>query len=259
MPQLRRDFLPADFFDQLRSNEMHASIAVQADQSEDETHFLLDLAEKNPEIVGVVGWVDLRSPKLRERLEHFSSFRKLSGFRHIVQSEPDDRFLLRGDFLKGVAHLCEFGFTYDILIYPKQLPAAVEFVRKFPQQRFVLDHMGKPAIRTGEIHDWAAHIRKLAELPNVWCKVSGLVTEAGHAAWKFEDFLPYLDVVWQAFGAQRLMFGSDWPVCLLAGNYADVKGIVEKYMQEFSELDRQAVFGLNAERFYKREILCNES
>jgi len=254
MRQLRRDFLPLDFSEQLRSNGMHSSIAVQADQSEDETRFLLGMADKNPEISGVVGWVDLRSPKLRQRLQHFSGFRKLCGFRHIVQSEPDDRFLLRDDFSKGVAQLSEFEFTYDILIYPHQLPDAVKFAQRFPQQKLVLDHMGKPAIRSGEIHAWASHIRKLAELPNVWCKVSGLVTEASHEGWKFRDFVPYLDVAFAAFGPQRLMFGSDWPVCLLAGDYASVQNIIEKYMQKFSELDREAVFGLNAERFYKREM-----
>lgn len=254
MSVLRRDFLPDDFSEELRSNGMQASIVVQANQSEAETDFLLDLAAENPEIAGVVGWVDLRSARLEERLQHFSKFSKLCGFRHIVQSEPDDRFLLREDFLGGVALLSEFGFTYDILIYPKQLPASIEFVRKFSQQKFVLDHMGKPRIKSGEIREWSAQIKAIAEFPNVHCKVSGLVTEAENEKWKSSDFTPYLNVVFEAFGAHRLMFGSDWPVCLLSASYSSVKAIVANYMQGFSESDREAVFGVNALRFYTREI-----
>jgi len=254
MAILRRDFLPADLAGDLRSNDVQACIAVQADQSEAETTFLLELAERNPEICGVVGWVDIRSNGLPGRLEYFSRFPKLVGFRHIVQAEPDDRFLLREDFLRGVAMLSEFGFTYDILIYPKQLPAAVEFVRRLPAQEVVLDHMAKPLIKSGEIRQWTAQIKTMAELPNVHCKVSGLVTEAEWKKWKPADFKPYLDVVFEAFGAQRLMFGSDWPVCLLSGTYANVKALVEEYMSGFSQTDRDAVFGLNASRFYHREV-----
>jgi len=254
MSLLRRDFLPADFSEELRSNDIEASIAVQADQSEAETEFLLALAAQNPAIAGVVGWVDLRGAGLRDRLQYFSRFPKLSGFRHIVQSERNDRFLLQEDFLGGIARLSEFGFTYDILIYPTQLPVAVEFARRFAQQKFVLDHMAKPAIKSGGIREWAAQIKAIAELPNVYCKVSGLVTEAAGRDWKFSDFTPYLDVAFAAFGAHRLMFGSDWPVCLLAGSYASVKAIVANYMKGFSDRDRDAVFGLNARRFYEREV-----
>jgi len=254
MAILRRDFLPADLAGDLRSSGMQASIAVQADQSEAETLFLSQLAERHSEIAGVVGWVDLRSPELRDRLEYFSRFPKLVGFRHIAQSEPDDRFLLREDFLRGVALLSEFGFSYDILIYPKHLPAAVEFARRLPGQKVVLDHMAKPLIKSGEIREWTAQIKTMAELSNVHCKVSGLVTEAEWKKWKPAEFKPYLDVVFEAFGTRRLMFGSDWPVCLLSGNYASVKGLVENYMSDFSHADREAVFGLNAQRFYHREV-----
>jgi L-fuconolactonase len=254
MAILRRDFLPADLAGDLRSNDVQACIAVQADQSEAETTFLLELAEGHPEIAGVVGWVDIRSPGLRGRLEYFSRFLKLVGFRHIVQAEPDVRFLLREDFLRGAALLSEFGFSYDILIYPKHLPAAVEFAQKLPGQKFVLDHMAKPLIKSGEIREWTAQIKAMAEFPNVHCKVSGLVTEAEWKKWKPADFKPYLDVVFEAFGAQRLMFGSDWPVCLLSGTYASVNALVEDYMSGFSQADREAVFGLNARRFYHREV-----
>jgi L-fuconolactonase len=254
MAILRRDFLPANLAGDLRSSGMQASIAVQADQSEAETVFLLQLSEKNPEIAGVVGWVDLRSSGLRDRLQYFSRFPKLQGFRHIVQAEPDDNFLLQEDFLRGVALLSEFGFTYDIVIYQKHLPVAVEFARRFPGQKFVLDHIGKPLIKSGEIREWASHIKAMGGLPNVHCKVSGMVTEAEWKKWAPADFKPYLDVVFEAFGTQRLMFGSDWPVCLLSGTYASVEAIVGEYMSSFSQSDREAVFGLNAHRFYDREV-----
>jgi L-fuconolactonase len=254
MAILRRDFLPADLAGELRSSGVQGCVAVQADQSEAETAFLLQLADRHPEIAGVVGWVDLRSNELSGRLEYFSRFPKLVGFRHIVQSESDDRFLLREDFLRGVGLLSKFGFTYDILIYPKQLPAAIEFARRLPGQKLVLDHMAKPLIKSGEIREWTAQIKAMAELPNVHCKVSGLVTEAEWKKWKAADFKPYLDVVFEAFGVQRLMFGSDWPVCLLSGSYASVTALVEDYMSDFSQADREAVFGLNAGRFYHREV-----
>jgi len=254
MAILRRDFLPADLAGELRSSGVQACIAVQADQSEAETLFLLQLAERHPEIAGVVGWVDLRSSGLRKRLEYFSRFPKLVGFRHIAQSEPDDMFLLREDFLRGVTLLSEFGFTYDILIYPKHLAVAVEFAQKLPHQKLVLDHMAKPLIKSREIREWASCIKAIAELPNVHCKVSGLVTEAKWKKWKPADFKPYLDVAFEAFGTQRLMFGSDWPVCLLSGTYASVKSLVAEYVSTCSHSDREAVFGLNAQRFYHREV-----
>jgi L-fuconolactonase len=257
MSMLRRNFLPADLAGDLRSNGIHASIAVQADQSEAETLFLLQLAQHNPEVAGVVGWVDLRSPVLRDRLQYFSRFPKLRGFRHVVQAEPDDRFLLRDDFLRGVALLSEFGFTYDILIHQQHLPVAVEFARRLPGQKLVLDHLGKPLIKSGEIREWSSQVKAIGTLPNVHCKVSGLATEAEWKKWTPADFKPYLDVVFEAFGTQRLMFGSDWPVCLLSGSYASVAAIVEEYMSGFSQTDREAVFGLNALGFYGLEVSRN--
>jgi L-fuconolactonase len=250
MSALKRDFLPEEFARECEANGIDASVAVQADQSESETRFLLDLAKGNPRIAGVVGWVDLRSPRVSERLEHFSHFEKLRGFRHIAQSEADDRFLVREDFLRGIAQLHRHGFTYDILVYPRQLPAARALVDKFPEQRFVVDHLAKPEIKAGEMKTWAGYMRRIAENHNVFCKVSGLVTEADWRHWKAADFRPYLDVVFEAFGPDRLMFGSDWPVCLLAASYAQVKGIVEEYLKNFSTHDRENVFGGNAVRFY---------
>ena len=250
MAMLRSDFLPEHLAAECAANGMDASIAVQADQSENETMFLLDLAEKNKRIAGVVGWVDLLSPRVGERLEYFSHSSKLRGFRHIAQSEPDDRFLARENFVKGVAQLRAFGFTYDILIYPRQLPAAIELVARLPEQRFVVDHLAKPEIKSGKAVPWAAQMKEIAQNKNVFCKLSGLVTEADWKHWKAGDFKPYLDVVFDAFGADRLMFGSDWPVCLLAATYRQVKQIIEQYMKGFSQSDKEKIFGGSAACFY---------
>jgi len=253
MGVLRRDYMPADLAPVLESNLVGATVAVQADQSEDETHFLLDLAARHPFIAGVVGWVDLRAPNLPERLQYFSRFEKLRGFRHIVQAE-DDCFLLRQDFQRGVALLPTFGFTYDILIYARQLPAAVEFAEQFPGQPFVLDHIAKPNLAAREIREWGRHMRALASNPNVMCKLSGMITEADWRHWQAEDFAPYLEIACDAFGPRRLMFGSDWPVCLLAGSYEQVKGLVSDFLRAWPATDREAVFGGNAARFYGLKV-----
>ncbi len=250
MAALRRDFLPEHLAAELGANGVASSIAVQADQSEQETLFLLDLAERHGFILAVVGWVDLRSDRLPERLEFFSRFPKLRGFRHIVQAESDDRFLVRPDFLRGIGELERFGFTYDLLIYPRQLPAATELAARCPGQKFALDHMAKPSIQAGEIDAWEREIRQLAAQPNVICKLSGLVTEADWSRWRAADLQPYLDVVFECFGTSRLMFGSDWPVCLLAAGYAKVVRIIREYTEELPQPEREKVFHLNAARFY---------
>ncbi|HKT26213.1 MAG TPA: amidohydrolase family protein, partial [Terriglobales bacterium] len=246
----KRDFLPADLLPELRANGIDACVAVQADQSEEETRFLLDLAENHSEIAGVVGWVNLLDERVEEQLEHFSHFRKLRGFRHIVQAELDDRFLMLKEFLRGVGMLSRFGFTYDILIYARHLPIANEFAQRFPEQKFVIDHIAKPQIKARELNEWSRGIRAIAKHPNVCCKVSGLVTEADWKHWKPDDFRPYLDVVFEAFGADRLMYGSDWPVCLLGGSYRNLKAIIDDYTQSFSATDKEKIFGMNAIRFY---------
>ena len=250
MSVIRRDFMPEDLLPELRRNDIDGCVAVQADQSEAETLFLLDLAAKHEQIKGVVGWVDLCAANLPERLEYFSQFEKVRGFRHIAQSELDDRFLAREDVVAGIQHLQRFGFSYDILIYPRQLPAAIELVRKLPEQRFVVDHLAKPSIRTGELSTWARQMRTIAERPNVFCKVSGMVTEADWRNWRVSDFKPYLDVVFDAFGPDRIMFGSDWPVCLVAASYGGVKGLVAQYVRDLPHEQQQKVLGLNAISFY---------
>ncbi|HTZ76247.1 MAG TPA: amidohydrolase family protein [Candidatus Aquilonibacter sp.] len=250
MSILKRDFLPADLLPELAANGIEGTIAVQADQSEGETLFLLHLAAQHSAIAGVVGWVDLRSPNIGERLDYFSQFEKLCGFRHVVQAEADDRFMLNPDFLRGIAVLAEFDFTYDILIYPKQLPAAIEMVSRFPKQPFIVDHLAKPEIRGCRISQWAGQMRTLAQNPNVYCKVSGLATEADWHSWRAEDFRPYLDLVFDAFGIDRLIFGSDWPVCLLAGTYTRVRQLIVDYTADFSAADKAKIFGANAVHFY---------
>jgi L-fuconolactonase len=213
MSALRRDFLPEDLRIELNRNQVDASIAVQTDSTEAETDFLLDLAEQHSFIAGVVGWIDLRGANLPARLEHYSRFAKLCGFRHIVQSEPDNGFLLRDDVVRGIGHLQQFGFTYDILIYPHQMRAALELMERLPRQHFIIDHIAKPRIRKTEIatqyaNGWASDLRAMASNPFAYCKVSGLVTEADWQAWHPDDFMPYLDVVFEAFGTDRILFGS---------------------------------------------------
>lgn len=254
MAVLRRDFLPEHLEPELAASQIDASIAVQADPSEEETLFLLELATRHEFIHGVVGWLDLSSATVEQRLESFARHRKLCGFRHIVQAEPDDRFMLRPAFLHGISRLKEFGFTYDILIYPRQLPAAVELVSKFPDQLFVIDHLAKPHIRENRTTGWDREMRGLAAHSNVYCKVSGLVTEADWNGWAADDFRPYLDLVFEAFGVDRLMFGSDWPVCLLAAEYGEVADVITGYTQQLPQSDRQKIFGLNAARFYGQRL-----
>jgi len=251
MAALRRDFLPADLRLELEGNGFQGCVAVQARQTLDETRWLLELAERNPFILGVVGWVDLRSPGVGFELEALAYESKLVGVRHVVQSEPDGRFLLQPEFLCGISMLEEFDLAYDILIYAKHLPVAAEFVARFPRQRFVLDHLAKPPIKSGAIDVWARGIQEVASFPNVYCKVSGLVTEAEWQEWKAEDMRPYLDVALECFGPSRLMIGSDWPVCTVAGSYSRVMDVVKDYLRKFSAEERDAVLGGNAATFWR--------
>jgi len=251
MAALRRDFLPDHLQPELETSGFHGSVAVQARQSLEETRWLLELAESSKWILGVVGWVDLRLPDVRSQLKALTRNPKLVGVRHIVQSEPDDRFLLQSDFLRGISALEEFNLAYDILIYTKHLPVAAEFVQRFPSQRFVLDHLAKPPIKSGDIDFWAQGIRRLAELPNLFCKLSGLVTEADWQQWEPEQIIPFLDVAFEAFGPDRLMIGSDWPVCLVAASYARWVEVVKTYLLGQTPESRDGVLGRNAQRFWR--------
>ncbi len=251
MAALRRNFLPDDLDPELKNAGFGGSIAVQARQTLQETRWLLDLAASSPSILGVVGWVDLRSPDVRSQLEVLARNPKLVGIRHVVQSEPDDRFLAQPDFMRGISVLEEFDLAYDILIYTRHLPIAAEFVARFPRQRFVLDHLAKPPIKSGHIDSWARGISQLAAFPNVFCKLSGLVIEADWQHWTAEQIVPFLDVAFKSFGSDRLMIGSDWPVCLVAASYARAVEVVKSYVLRKLPEDQDSILGGNARRFYQ--------
>jgi L-fuconolactonase len=248
---IRRSFLPEDLKPLLRASGFDGCIAVQARQSLKETEWLLALAAENPFIAGVVGWVNLRSPEVESQLSRFAAHPKFVGVRHVVQDEPDDAFMLGADFLRGISTLPQFNLAYDLLIFPRQLPAAIELVCRFPDLRFVLDHIAKPDIKAGQIEPWAIQVRELAKSPNVYCKISGLVTEAKWRRWHPSDFRAYLDIVWAAFGPGRLMLGSDWPVCLLSADYAQVMGMAFDFLKQFPVEDQEKIIGANAISFYR--------
>ena len=247
---LQRDYLPPDLEAVQRPLGFTGAVAVQARQSLAETEFLLDLADRYPNVRGVVGWVDLRAPDVAEQLERFCAHPAFRGVRHVVQDEPDDRFIVREDFLRGVRALGHFGLVYDILIYHRQLPATVEFVEMFPDQRFVVNHLAKPDYRSGELEPWASYMRRLARHPQVSCKASGMVSDFREGHWPPGTFEPYLDVVFEAFGTERVMIASDWPVCLLGASYADTMQVVIDYLGQLSAQEQEAVLGGNARRIY---------
>jgi L-fuconolactonase len=254
MERLARDYLPADLEAVARPEGIGGSVAVQARQSLDESRWLLELAAANPFIRGIVGWVDLRSERVADELAALCQNPKFVGVRHVVQDEPDPRFLLGEDFVRGLGRLHAFGLTYDLLLYPQQLPAAIELAGQLPEQPFVLDHLAKPRIKLGVkdagFADWRRDIESLARRVNVCCKLSGMVTEAAWRNWKQSDFASYLDVVLAAFGPERLMFGSDWPVCLVSGDYGEVAGIVRDFITRLSAAEQRQILGGTATRFY---------
>ena len=249
MEVLREDFLPKDLKPILDANGVAGCIAVQADQSEEETEFLLKCAQENPFLKGVVGWVDLMAGNIEERLANYSRNEYFKGVRHIVQAEKDD-FLLNKDFQNGVGKLSQYGLSYDLLIYPRQFPATLKMVQKFPNQIFVLDHIAKPSVSEKLDAEWVKNILLLSKHENVFCKISGMVTETKNFEWVKSDFTPYLASVVSAFGTDRLLYGSDWPVCLLAADYREVLGIIVDYFQNFSTLEKSKIFALNAIKAY---------
>lgn len=250
MAVLKKDFLPQDIAPILFKYGIDGCVSVQADQSEQETEYLLAFADGYQFIKGVVGWVDLSAPDVENRLSHYKSFAKMKGVRHVLQDEKDIDYMLRTDFKKGIAALKKFGFTYDILIYPEHLPNAVKLVKEFPDQPFVIDHLAKPVIRHKSIREWRNNIRTISGYENVSCKISGMTTEADWHNWHTEDFAPFTDVILEAFGPKRILFGSDWPVCTLASRYGEVIEIAQLCTAKLSD-DEQALFwGGNAVKFY---------
>ncbi|MGY6744199.1 MAG: amidohydrolase family protein [Cecembia sp.] len=249
MQVIQRDFLPNDLKPELDRKQIDGCIAVQADQSPHETRFLLELAAHNPWIKKVVGWVDLNAADVEGQLESYQNEEKLAGFRKILQSLAPEA-IEDPHFLHGIRKLADYGFTYDILIYPQHLEKAYALALRFPNQPFIIDHLAKPDIKNGELDHWTKGIKKMAELDNVFCKVSGMVTEAKWKNWQKKDFTPYLDTITAAFGTKRLVYGSDWPVCLLAASYDEVYDLAWNYYENFSKEEQFAIFGGNAQRFY---------
>ena len=258
MQAIQKDFLPQDLKPILDSLSIDGCISVQVDQTEEETLYLLDLADKFDFVKAVVGWIDLRNDNLDDRLAFFSNYPKLAGFRHILQSEEPDR-MMDTDFLRGIETLGKHGYSYDVLIYPKHLKAVTELVRKFPGQKFVIDHIAKPDMDNARFEPWATEIAELAESEHVYCKLSGMITEAGWNSWKPDDLIPFIDHVFATFGPSRLMYGSDWPVCLLAGSYRQVYSIVQDYLDPYSYEEKQQVLGGNALSFYQIEASKKKS
>lgn len=249
MQAIRRDFLPEHLEPLLQWHRMDGCVAVQADQSEKETSFLLDLASRNSSIKKVVGWIDLAADDIANKLALWSEHQRLAGFRHILQSEPPEK-MREANFRRGIGQLEAHGFTYDILIFPHHLEAALELVDAFPRQPFVIDHLAKPKIRGSIMEPWKRQIRELATRPHVCCKLSGMVTEADPQRWKPDDLRPYVEVVLEAFGTSRVMYGSDWPVCLLAADYGRVLHSVESLIAHLSHDEQADILGGTACRFY---------
>lgn len=250
MSVLRRDFLPGDLVAEMNDASIDGAVVVQARQTVEETRWLLEQAENCEAIRGVVGWAPIVEKNFTVVLGEFADRAKLRGLRHIVQAEPDDHFILRQDFNDGVRQLLQYGLVYDVLIYERQLPQAIQFVDRHPEQTFVLDHIAKPRIRESVMESWAGRIREMGRRENVWCKVSGLVTEADWSAWTLDSLRPYLDVVVEAFGPQRLMVGSDWPVCLIACGYGRWFDVLKEYFAGYSVAEREAIFGMTAKNVY---------
>lgn len=253
MAIIRKDFLPSDLEKVYAENHIDGCIAVQADQTIEETEFLLDLSHTNKFIKGIVGWVDIRSKNLDYHLEKYNQHKIIKGFRHVVQGELDHNFILRPEFLDGISKLEKRGFVYDILVFPHQLGAVLEFVKKFPNQAFVIDHIAKPYINDGFFEGWATMMKEISKHENVYCKLSGMVTEADYKNWKPQQIHPYMELVISSFGIKRVMFGSDWPVCLVAGRYSDIKNLVTDFISSFTENEQKAIMGTNAQAFYNLE------
>jgi L-fuconolactonase len=251
MEVLRNDYLPAQLETVYKRKGISGSVLVQTNSSEKENLFLLELAEQNPFIHGVVGWIDLQSDQLKERLGWYRQYPLMKGFRHLLQGEEQRDYMLKPDFVKGIGLLNQFGYSFDLLILPDQLGYAEQLVASLPEQRFVIDHMAKPYIKKGIISEWKQSIKKFAPHQHVYCKISGMVNEGDWEFWEQEDFRPYIDAVVETFGTKRIMFGSDWPVCLLAATYDQVKDISDDYFYTFTMAEQADFFGNNAKTFYQ--------
>lgn len=247
---IRRDFLPEDLEPLIRASGVDRTVFVQTQHDVGENRWVLDLAVKHDFIVGVVGWVDLASPRCEEQLLEFLDHPKFVGVRHVTQDEPDDNFIVRPDVLRGLRVLEKHGVPFDLLFYVKHLRHVPELARRLPNLRFVIDHLAKPHVKDQRTDDWLPHFRAAATFPNVYCKLSGMVTEADWTRWKAADLKPYVQAALESFGPERLMFGSDWPVCELAGTYGQVVDALREALGPLSDRERTLIFGDVAARFY---------
>jgi L-fuconolactonase len=250
MKVIRKNFLPADLSNEMKRNGIDGTIAVQVDETEEENYFLLKLAEENEIIKGIVGWMDLKSPTAEEQIQHWKKYPNIKGFRCIIQGKPDEQYLKNDLFISQVKKLASYEFTYDLLVYHDQLPSLIRFVEKLPDNKMILDHIGKPDIKNREIKSWRENIKMLAQHPGIYCKLSGLVTEANHNNWNYDDLMPYLEIASEAFGIDRICFGSDWPVCLVAGSYTEVVGVIEQFSSQLNKEEKEKLFGANTMKFY---------
>ncbi len=251
MEILKTDFLPEQLQPILQNSNLDGCISVQANQAEEDNIFLLDLAESYPFIRGIVGWVDLCAENIEQRLDYYQQFKKIKGFRHVLHDEKQRDFMLRPDFINGISKLKKYKYSYDVLIFTDQLGYTMDFIKTFPEQAFVIDHIAKPLIKQQILSEWKTFMKAITSFPEVYCKISGLVTEADWKNWKKEDFKIYLDVVIESFGVDRIMYGSDWPVCLLAATYEEQYNVVADYFSGFSEVEKSKIFGGNSISFYQ--------
>jgi L-fuconolactonase len=254
MDSIRRDFLPSDLKPLYKKHGVAGCIAVQADQTLKENDFLLEQAETSDFIKGIIGWVDLRSSELKSDLDNYAQYPIIKGYRHVVQAEPDPLFLLRKQFLNGISELQKRNLVYEILVFPYQLPSVLEFVKLFPNIKFVIDHIAKPYIKEGYFESWALLMKELGQIENVTCKISGMITEANYITWTTQEILPYMELVLEAFGPKRILYGSDWPVCLVAGNYGKVLRLAREFSSMLSENEQTDFFYNNAQRIYNLKI-----
>ncbi|HXF26044.1 MAG TPA: amidohydrolase family protein [Bryobacteraceae bacterium] len=251
MKTLRRDFLPGDLHKEIGAAGIDGVISVQARQTLEETKWLLDLAEQNEFIRGIVGWVPLIAPNVSDTLAPMAGHLKLKAVRHVLQGETDDLYMLGEDFNRGIRSLRQFGLAYDVLIFERHLPQTIQFVDRHPAQVFIVDHVAKPRIRERVLSPWRENIRELAKRPHVYCKISGMVTEADFQTWTEQDLRLYLETVLEAFGPKRLMFGSDWPVCLVASGYGTWFELVSRFLASCAEAERDQILGGTAIEAYK--------
>lgn len=250
MQVLKRNYLPEDLLPLLQQSGVDGCIAVQASQTREENDFLLGLAAAHPYIRGVVGWIDWQSQDIKEQLAYYQTVEKMKGFRHVIHDEPDTDFMLQPGFIKYVTEVLQHGFVYDILIFDYHLPNTLQFLQQLPAKAMVIDHIAKPKIGKKEIRQWKEDLKAIAAYPHIYCKISGMVTEAVWKKWTYEDFVPYIDTVMELFGPDRVLYGSDWPVCTLSASYADTYGIVARYFEQMTAAEQEKFFGGNATAVY---------